>query len=94
MNESLTDAKKKAEIAEMYENLTNEDLVMVAMNALSEIEKRYSLCDYLTEMTYNSNEDRYDYIYSESSFEANISDFIKYLKTTQYKAAENRKKKD
>ena len=94
MNDSLIDGQMKAKIASMYENLDNENLIMIAMNALKELQRRYQLCDCLTEMTYNYDIDKYDYIYSETSFETTISDFMNYLKSLDYKVVENRKKKD
>lgn len=78
---------------EIYDNLTNAELVEVAANCLEAIQQRYDLLDCLTEQTYNPEEDIYDYDYSCNPFDAFIEDFKKYLKSNEYKIAENKEKK-
>ena len=78
---------------EIYDNLTNAELVEVAANCLEAIQQRYDLLDCLTEQTYNPEEDIYDYDYSDNPFDAFIEDFKKYLKSNEYKITENKEKK-
>lgn len=78
---------------EIYDNLTNKELVEITANCLEAIQQRPSLLVYLTEQTYNPNEDRYEYDYSCNPFDGFIEDFKKYLKSNAYKIAENKEKK-
>lgn len=78
---------------EIYDNLTNAELVEVAANCLEAIQQRPNLLDYLTEQTYNSKEDRYECDYSSNPFDGFIADFKKYLKSNVYKITENKEKK-
>ena len=78
---------------EIYDNLTNAELVEVAANCLEAIQQRSNLLDCLTEQTYNPEEDIYDYDYSCNPFDAFIEDFKKYLKSNEYKITENKEKK-
>lgn len=83
----------KKESQEIYDNLTNAELIEVAANCLEAIQQRPNLLDYLTEQTYNSKEDRYDCDYSCNPFDGFIADFKKYLKSNIYKITENKEKK-
>ena len=65
---------------EIYDNLTNVELVEIAANCLEAIQQRYDLLDCLTEQTYNPEEDIYDCDYSDNPFDAFIEDFKKYKK--------------
>lgn len=76
---------------EMYENITNQDLMTIATNCLEEISNRSSLQDYLTEMTYNDESDEYELIYDADTFKDFISDFKKYLKSNIYRIQSNKK---
>lgn len=78
---------------EIYDNLTNAELVEIAANCLEAIQQRSDLSDCLTEQTYNPEEDIYDCDYSDNPFDAFIEDFKKYLKSKEYKIAENKEKK-
>ena len=78
---------------EIYDNLTNAELVEIATNCLEAIQQRSDLSDCLTEQTYNPEEDIYDCDYSDNPFDAFIEDFKKYLKSKEYKIAENKEKK-
>lgn len=78
---------------EIYNNLTNAELVEIAANCLEAIQQRPNLQDYLTEQTYNSKEDKYECDYSNNPFDSFIEDFKKYLKSNAYKIAENKEKK-
>ena len=78
---------------EIYDNLTNAELVEIATNCLEAIQQRSNLSDCLTEQTYNPEEDIYDCDYSDNPFDAFIEDFKKYLKSKEYKIAENKEKK-
>ena len=81
------------ESQKIYDNLTNAELVEVAANCLEAIQQRPNLQDYLTEQTYNPNEDRYECDYSSNPFDGFIKDFKKYLKSNMYKIAENKERK-
>ena len=76
---------------EMYERITNQDLMTIATNCLEEISNRSSLQDYLTEMTYNDESDEYELIYDADTFKDFISDFKKYLKSNIYRIQSNKK---
>ena len=78
---------------EIYNNLTNAELVEIAANCLEAIQQRPNLQDYLTEQTYNSKEDKYECDYSSNPFDGFIEDFKKYLKSNAYKIAANKEKK-
>ena len=78
---------------EIYDNLTNAELVEITANCLEAIQQRPDLLDYLTEQTYNPEEDIYDCDYSCNPFDAFIEDFKKYLKSNEYKIVENKEKK-
>lgn len=78
---------------EIYDNLTNAELVEIATNCLEAIQQRSDLSYCLTEQTYNPEEDIYDCDYSDNPFDAFIEDFKKYLKSKEYKIAENKEKK-
>ena len=78
---------------EMYENITNQDLITIACNCLEEISNRPSLQDYLSEMTYNNESEEYDFIYNENTFKDIISDFKKYLTSKIYKIQQNKEEK-
>ena len=81
------------ESQKIYDNLTNAELIEVAANCLEAIQQRPNLQDYLTEQTYNSNEDRYECDYSSNPFDSFIKDFKKYLKSNMYKITENKERK-
>lgn len=75
---------------EMYKNITNQDLITITINCLEEIQNRMNLQDYLTEMTYDPVEDRYEAIYTEKSFSNVITDLRKYLQSKMYKIQQNK----
>ena len=76
---------------EIYERMTNQDLITITCNCLEEISNRPSLQDYLTEMTYNQKTDEYDMIYNYDTFKDIISDLKKYLKSQIYKIQQHKK---
>lgn len=78
---------------EIYDNLTNAELIEITTNCLEAIQQRSNLSDCLTEQTYNPKEDKYECDYSDNPFDAFIEDFKKYLKSKKYKIAENKEKK-
>lgn len=74
-------------------HLTNEELVRGARLALEEIQNRSELCDILTELSYNEDEDIYDRDYSnDNPFDNYIRDFKEYDKTQVYEHVQNKKK--
>lgn len=74
-------------------HLTNEELVRGARLALEEIQNRGKLCDILTELSYNEEDDVYDRDYSNDNiFKNYINDFKEYEKTQVYDYVQNKKK--
>lgn len=77
---------------EIYEKLTNAELIEIAKNVMEEIQHRDFLRDCLTEQTYNPDEDRYDFEYSDVCFEQFMIDFSRYLHSKEHLIATNRGK--
>lgn len=81
----------KKHTQEIYDNLTNEEVIQILANCMEVVQQRQELRDYLTEQTYNNEDDIYEYDYDDKCFESYIKDCKKYLASNEYQIANNKK---